>query len=184
MITEEIIQGCIKNDRKCQRTLYDFCYPIMMRVCKRYVTNEEDASDALNQSFVKVIKNLGNLKNIDTIHAWVKQIAVNTSIDKYREQKKYNERNKFTIDNEYSNAQNEHFNHNYSDSAMHCDDIFKLIQKLPDVTREVLNLVSIDGYSHKEVAEQLQMSEESSRWHLHRARKMMAEMLKQINQHV
>jgi RNA polymerase sigma-70 factor (ECF subfamily) len=60
-------------------------------------------------------------------------------------------------------------------------EIFKLIQELPDTTREVLNLFAIDGFSHREVAEMLNLSEENSRWHLHKARKLMTEKLLQLN---
>jgi RNA polymerase sigma-70 factor (ECF subfamily) len=64
---------------------------------------------------------------------------------------------------------------------MNCKEIYKLIQELPDVTREILNLVTIDGYSHKEVATMLHMTEEASRWHLHKARKLMTEKIKNLN---
>jgi RNA polymerase sigma-70 factor (ECF subfamily) len=60
-------------------------------------------------------------------------------------------------------------------------EIYKMIQELPDITREVLNLFAIDGYSHKEVAEKLTISEEASRWHLHKARKLMTEKLEKMN---
>lgn len=179
MITELIIQGCLQNDRKCQRQLYEFCVPIMLRVCKRYTINEDEAVESMNASFLKILKNLSGLKEITTLPAWVKQITVNTSIDFYRSKKKYNERNRFTIDNEFSTVGNNHSNHDFTESKMDSAEIFKMIQQLPDTTREVLNLFAIDGYSHKEVAEMLQISEENSRWHLHKARKLMTEKLEQ-----
>lgn len=181
MITNLIIQGCLHDDRKCQRLLYEFCFPIMMRVCKRYTINEDEAVESMNASFLKILKKLSTLKDIETLPAWVKQVTVNTSIDFYRAKKRYNERNRFTIDTEYSSVSNTHFNMDFTESRMDSSEIFKLIQQLPDTSREVLNLFAIDGFSHKEVAEMLNISEESSRWHLHRARKMMTEKLEQIN---
>jgi len=153
----------------------------MMRVCKRYTINEDEAVESMNASFLKIIKKLDTLKDLDTLPAWVKQITVNTSIDFYRAKKRYTERNRFTIDTEYSNVQNTHFNIDFTESRMDSSEIFKLINQLPDTTREVLNLFSIDGFSHREVAGMLKISEESSRWHLHRARKLMTEKLEKIH---
>lgn len=181
MVTTQIIQGCLENDRKCQRLLYEYCFPIMMKVCSRYTINEDEAVESMNASFLKVLKNLTGLKDIDSIGGWVKQIAVNTSIDYYRSKKKYTERNKLTIDNEYSTAEHTHFNLDFTESKMDSREIFKMIQDLPDTTREVLNLFAIDGFSHKEVSSQLNISEEASRWHLHKARKLMTEKLEKMN---
>lgn len=181
MINEQVIAGCLQNDRKSQRLFYEYCFPIMMKVCKRYTINEDEAVEAMNASFLKILKNLSGLREIQTLPAWVKQVTVNTSIDFYRSKKKYNERNRFTIDTEYSNVQNTHFNFDFTESKMDSGQIFKMIQDLPDTTREVLNLFAIDGYSHKEVAGMLQISEEASRWHLHRARKLMAQKLEEQN---
>ncbi len=181
MVTTQIIQGCLENDRKCQRLLYEYCFPIMMKVCSRYTINEDEAVESMNASFLKVLKNLTGLKDIESIGGWVKQIAVNTSIDYYRSKKKYTERNKLTIDNEYSTAEHTHFNLDFTESKMDSREIFKMIQDLPDTTREVLNLFAIDGFSHKEVSSQLNISEEASRWHLHKARKLMTEKLEKMN---
>lgn len=177
MIEENIIQGCLRNDRKCQRQLYEFCFPIMMRVCKRYVTNEEDAIESVNQSFLKILQGLPGLRDFNTLPGWVKQISVNTSIDFYRSQKRYTDRNRFTIDTEYSSAQQMHSGLDFTESRMDSKEIFRMISLLPDTTREVLNLFAIDGYSHREISEMLQISEENSRWHLHKARKLLAEKL-------
>ena len=67
---------------------------------------------------------------------------------------------------------------------MDTNQIFNLIKELPETSREVLNLYAIDGYSHKEVAEMLQITEEASRWHLHKARKLMAEKLEKTNEFI
>jgi RNA polymerase sigma factor (sigma-70 family) len=181
LLTEEIIQGCLANDRKSQRMLYEYCYPIMMRICKRYTINEDEAVESMNTSFMKILKKLDTVKDMDSLHGWIKQITVNTSIDFYRAKKRHTERTRLTVDNEYSNIENTHFNFDFIESKMDSAEIFKLIQELPDTTRQVLNLFAIDGYSHKEVAEMLNISEENSRWHLHKARKLMTEKIGQLN---
>jgi RNA polymerase sigma factor (sigma-70 family) len=181
LIDQTIISGCIQNDRKCQRLLYEFCFPIMMKVCKRYILNEEDAVETLNQSFLKIINGLTSLRDVNTLPGWVKQIAVNTSIDFYRSNKRYTERNRFTIDTEYSSVQHTQGNADHTESKMDSKEIFRLIATLPDTTREVLNLFALDGYSHREISEMLGISEENSRWHLHKGRKLMAEKMN-VNQ--
>lgn len=181
IITEEIIQGCIQQDRKCQRALYEYCYPILLKVCARYASNTDDVIDMTNTCFMKVIKNLHTLADLKTLGGWVKQIAVNTSIDMYRSSKKYRERNRFTIDTEYSAAANTHVGSDYTESRMDSHLIFQVIRDLPDTTREVLNLYAIEGYSHREIATTLNISEEASRWHLHKARNVVAEKLKALN---
>ncbi len=156
---------------------------MMMRICKRYTDNEDEAVESMNASFLKILKKLDTLKDIDTIHGWIKQVTVNTSIDFYRSKKRYLDKTRLTIDNEYSTVGNNLVNVDFTESRMDSAHIFTLIQQLPQTTREVLNLFAIDGYSHKEVAEMLQISEESSRWHLHRARKLMADKLEKTNEY-
>lgn len=180
MITPEIIQGCLQNDRRSQRVLYEFCFPIMMKVCSRYTHHEEEAIESMNASFLKILQHLPTLKEVERLPGWVKQISVNTAIDYYRSKKKYQERNRFTIDNEYSADAYTHASLDFTESKMDSREIFKMIQSLPDTTREVLNLFAIDGYSHKEIGEMLNLSEEASRWHLHKARKLMAVKIEQL----
>jgi RNA polymerase sigma factor (sigma-70 family) len=183
LITQLIIQGCLNNDRRCQRILYEECYPLMIKISKRYCTNEEDAVDTLNTSFIKILKGLAELRNIETIYGWVKQITVRTSIDNFRAKKIYNERNTFNLDNEFSNASNTYASDLFSDSKLAVNEIFVLINELPNTSKEVLNLVTIDGYSHRETAEMLGISEENSRWHLNKARKILSEKIKNLNKY-
>lgn len=181
MIQEIVIQGCLRNDRKSQRLLYEFCVPIMLRVCKRYTINEDEAVESMNASFLKILQKLGTLRDLNTLPSWVKQIAVNTSIDFYRSKKKHSEQHRLTVDNEYSSVEHTHFNIDFTESNMNCKEIYKLINELPDTTRQVLNLFAIDGFSHKEVGEMLLITEGNSRWHLHNARKLMIEKMTTLN---
>lgn len=181
VITEPIIAACLRNDRKAQRDLYAYCYPIMLKVCSRYAGTTDDIVEMTNTCFIKIIKNLHTLSDINTLGGWVKQIAVNASIDMYRSGKKYRDRNRFTIDTEYSAAANTHVGFDYTESKMDSHLIFQVIRELPDTTREVLNLFAIEGYSHREIAQTLHISEEASRWHLHKARNVVAERLKKLN---
>lgn len=181
MITEQIIHGCLQNDRKSQRILYENCFAVMMKVCRRYISNDEEVVECMNTSFMKVLKNLSGLKDEKSLFGWVKQITVNTAIDFYRNKKKYTDVNKLTIDTEYSNVEQTHHNIDFTESHMDSKEIYKLIQELPEVTRQVLNLFAIDGFNHREVGNMLGLTEEASRWHLHKARKMMTIKLEKLN---
>ncbi|MEZ5047583.1 MAG: RNA polymerase sigma factor [Chitinophagaceae bacterium] len=181
MITELLIENCMNNDRKAQRALYEWCFPILIRVCKRYSINEEDAIDTMNTCFLKILKNLHTINDINTLPGWVKRIAVNTSIDAFRKNKSYQERTKFTIDTEYSAVMQSFYVNSQAESQLDRNKIFELINILPDVTKQVLNLFAIDGYSHKEIADMLTISEEASRWHLFKARKILTEKIQHLN---
>lgn len=181
MITEQIIQGCLKNDRKSQRMMYEVCYNVMSKVCKRYIDNDDEVNECMNIAFMKILKNLSALKNEKTFFGWVKQISINTAIDYFRSKKKYTEMNTLSIDREYSHVKQTYQQTDFTESNIDSKEIFKLIQQLPDLTRQVLNLFAIDGYTHKEVGTMLGLSEEASRWHLHKARKIMTEKLNLLN---
>lgn len=181
MISNLIIQGCLKNDRKCQRMLFEFCFPIMMKVCSRYTINEDEAHESMNASFLKVLDKLHTLRSHEALPAWVKQVSVRTALDFYRTKKAYAEKTKLTVDTEYSTVEATHFDEDFTESRLDSHEIIKLIRELPHTTREVLNLVAFDGYTHQEVANALNISEGASRWHLHRARKLMSEKLIEHN---
>lgn len=152
-----------------------------MKVSARYTINEDEAVESMNASFLKILKNLHSLHDLESIGGWVKQIAVRTAIDFYRSKKKYTEHTKLSIDNEHSTAHYTFFNDDFTESNMNSKVIIQKIQELPGTTREVLNLFAIDGFNHKEIAASLDISEEASRWHLHKARKLMTEKLEQLN---
>lgn len=181
MNTEEIIKGCLENDRKSQRILYESCFNVMMKVSRRYHQSEDDIMECMNTTFLKVLKNLNKLNDPNLIFGWVKQIAINTAIDITRQRMKHYDKNKYTLDNDYSAAKNTYQINDFTENSIDNKEIFKMIQSLPDLTRQVLNLFAIDGFSHKEISNTLGLSEEASRWHLHKARKLMTEKLELLN---
>lgn len=153
----------------------------MMRISKRYCLNDEDAKDTLNTSFVKIIKNLTALQSETAFFSWVKQITVRTAIDNFRKKKLYNDRNKFSIDNDLTNYNDTYASEDFTEQKLAAIEIFILINQLPDVTKAVLNIVAIDGFSHREAAQFLNISEENSRRHLSKARTILSEKIKQTN---
>ncbi len=178
-ITPEIIKSCIRDDRKAINLLYEYCFRILMPVCFRYNNNEEDARSAYNVGFIKILKGLPKLDENANFNAWSRRIMVNSLIDEYRKNKKYNER----IQKSDSESELDYYSagtENEAESNMGLENIMELVKELPEMTGCVFNLYVIDGYSHKEIAEQLEMSEGTSKWHLSTARKMLREKLERL----
>lgn len=178
-ITPEILKSCIRDDRKAINLLYEYGFRILMPICFRYNKNEEDARAAYNTGFLKILKGLPKLDENANFNAWSRRIMTNSLIDEYRKNKKYNER----IQKSDSDTELDYYSKgvtNEADSNMGMENIMFLIKELPSATACVFNLYVIDGFSHKEVAEKLNMSEGTSKWHLSTARKMLREKLERL----
>jgi RNA polymerase sigma factor (sigma-70 family) len=181
VISQQLIQGCLANDRRSQRELYELLYPILIRVGKRYTHNEEDAIEIVTNSYMKVIKNLQDVNDKMIVEAWVRRIGINTAIDYYRSKKKYRENIKLNAEYSYNAIENLHVDFNSVDKDLDAQHIYKFLQELPPITKEAINLFAIDGYSHTEISDMLEISQEMSRWHVHKARKLLSEKLEQYN---
>ena len=175
-ITSEIIKACIRDDRKAINHLYEYGFKILMPVCFRYNKNEEDARSSFNLGFLKILNGLPKLDENANFNAWARRIMVNCLIDEYRKNKRYTDKivksdSETTLDYFSTGTENE------AESNMGVDDIMQLVQELPATTSVVFNLYVIEGYAHKEIAEQLDMSEGTSKWHLSTARKLLRKKL-------
>jgi RNA polymerase sigma factor (sigma-70 family) len=178
-----LIQACKDGDPRSQRLLYEQCFPVIMKVASRYMQNQDDAQDIVNRSFLKVLNHLHNLQDQNAFFGWVKQIAVRTAIDVLRSNKNYLQNNKLYLDNdngEYIYASELASN---MPDGFDTKEIFNLIQNLPSIMREVVNLVMIDGYSHNDAAEQLGITEKNSRQYLSRGRKILQEKWLQMHKY-
>lgn len=178
-ITPALIKACSKDDRKAINILYEYCFHLLMPVCFRYNINEEDARAAYNTGFIKILKGLDRLDGTVNYDAWFKRIMVNSLIDDYRKNKKYITRISRSDDEReldyYSTGTS-----NDAESNLGCENIMALVNTLPETTARVFNLYVIDGYSHKEIGEMLDMSDGTSKWHLSTARKMLREKLDKL----
>jgi RNA polymerase sigma factor (sigma-70 family) len=173
-IQPQLIAQCIKHDRKAEYELYKLSYSYLMSICMRYSRDKDSASEALNMGYMKILKNLETYNPAIPFKAWIRRIMVNTLIDEYRKNKR--EREKVTYVEEYFESAN------FSDvndalSKINCKQIFAEINKLPEATKKVFNLFIIDGYSHKEVADMLGISEGTSKWHLNAARQKLKDYI-------
>ena len=180
-ISTEIIKLCIKDDRKAINQMYAFCFQLLMPVCFRYNKNEEDARAALNTGFLKILKGLPKLDEKANFKAWARRLMVNSLIDEYRKNKKYNEK----IMKSDKESELDYYSKgtaNDAESNLGVDNIMQLIKELPEITACVFNLFVIEGYSHKEIGEKLSMSDGTSKWHLSTARKQLREKLEKLDE--
>ncbi len=167
---KDFISACIRKERWAQKQLYETHYSQMMGVCLRYSNNKEDALDILHEGFIKVFKNIAKYQPGTSLSAWIRRIMVNTSIDYYR---KSIRRRTEDIEQAY------HVSSNDADVVSQCTEkeILAAVQTLSPAYRTVFNLYVIEGYSHKEIADQLDITESTSRSNLVKARIKLKEIL-------
>ena len=179
-VNPKILQAAMKDDRKAVEELYEYCFHLLMPICYRYYRNEEDARASLNIGFVKIHKSIKDIKGKEeNFNAWSRRIMNNTLIDEYRKRKKHNER--------YTSMEHEReleyfADNNDNDALSNMGEavILRLIKELPTVTAQVFNMYVIDGYSHKEIGDALDMAEGTSKWHLSSAKKALREKIRDL----
>jgi len=171
MDEKQLIKGCINNDRKAQQALYDKYSRRMMAVCLRYVKDTEDARDLLQEGFVKLFMNIHTYTGDGLFDGWVRKIFVNCALERLRHQDVL--RNAEDIDNtDYADIPDES-----TVSQLSADEIMTYVRSLPDGFRTVFNMFAIEGYSHKEIGEKLNITESTSRSQYMRARKLLQKMI-------
>ena len=160
---KEFIDACVRNERWAQKRLYEEHYSQMMGVCLRYARNEHDALDILQEGFIKVFRNITKYQPGTTLVAWIRRIMVNTAIDYYR---KNIRRRTEDLDTAYELKSMD------ADAISQCSEkeILEAVQQLTPAYRVVFNLYVIEGYSHKEIAELMEITESTSRSNLVKSR--------------
>ncbi len=172
MIDEaDLIEGCRKNERKMQYELYRRYAPKMYGVCLRYAGSAEEAEDILQEGFIKVFKKLDSYRGEGSFEGWIRRIFVNTSIEHFR-RKNYlqpiTEREETTVEGKYLSV---------LDSLAE-KDIISLVQQLSPGYRTVFNMYVVEGFTHKEIANALGISEGTSKSQLSRAKQILQELVK------
>lgn len=168
---KSLVEACKQEDKQAMKRLYDTYSNTMYAICLRYMGSTEDAKDALQEGFIKVYKNISKFSFTGSFEGWMKRIFVNTSIEQIR-------RRKLHLD---VNAPNPQIHAKYSTvqvSQIDANKILDLVQDLPSGYRTVFNMYCVDGYSHKEIAAELGVSESTSKSQLFKARKMLQDWLK------
>ncbi len=162
----ELIKGCTKGDRAVQKALYDLYCRKMIVLCQRYAKTTLEAEDILQEGFIKVFASIKNFRSESSLSTWITRIMINTALNHQR-QKLYLHP---MVEVEKTNLVE---NEEISLSGFHFSELIKLIQSLPDGCRVIFNLFAIEGYSHKEIAELLGISEGTSKSQYNRAKSLL-----------
>ena len=168
----KLIKGCKNNERAAQEGLYKLFYDDMLRLCYRYLKSDELSKDALNAGFLKVFQHIDTFdEKKGELGGWIRTIIIRTCIDLGRKEIK------FSKEIDVLEEAEDIFIPPTVLNKLYAEDLLKCIRVLPDATRLVFNLSVIEGYSHGEISEQLNIKESTSRWHLSEGKKMLRGML-------
>tara|TARA_R110002050_G_scaffold109799_2_gene221491 strand:- start:10336 stop:10905 length:570 start_codon:yes stop_codon:yes gene_type:complete len=169
-VKKDLLQRCVQGEEKAYYELYKLCFSDLMSVCARYYRNKEEAAPVLNQAFLKITQNLNKYKAEVPWDRWIKRIMINTIINAYKSQRKTKE---VFVPTSLDSGSKEfdHYSYNEIMEQIDVDHIKHLIHSLPLAQKEVFNLFVIDGYTHKEIAEMVEIPLGTSKWLLAEARK-------------
>ena len=171
MTDEQIVDGCIKKNALAQKFLYDKFSRKMMGVCLRYAESEQEAEDILQNGFITVFGSLESFKGSGSFEGWIRKIMVNTALTNIRKNKKFKQN--IALDNvEFMIPSSNHMGSDFD-----ARDLLKIIQTLPTGSRTVFNLYAIEGYSHSEIGEMLNISEGTSKSQYSRARAYLQKVI-------
>jgi len=177
---QEIIAGCKKQNRTSQEYLYKQYYSILLKVCARYAKNMSDAEQLLNDGFLKIFNGIEKYSNTGSFGGWMKKIMVNTCLD-YLRSNCLKEEISIHVNAVQADQADIAVNNDMMET-IEFKELLKMIQGLPAMTRTVFNLSVFEGFSHKEIAGQLTISESTSSWHLHQARHLLQKKIKLTDQ--
>ena len=170
MSEDLLIAGCLQENPISQRELYNRYSPKMLAVCYRFAASREDAEDMLQEGFIKVFTQMHTFQNKGAFEGWIRRIVVHTCINLLKRNKKFNE----SVDLDYALQAQVKDN---IPSLMQAKQVVESIRLLPIGYRTVLNLYAIEGYSHKEIGEILEIGESTSRSQYTRAKALLEQVL-------
>ncbi len=171
----ELIIGCKANHRDLQKVLYERYSGKLFLICLRYMSSREEAEDVLQDGFVKVFSSMSQYTHAGSFEGWMRRIIVNTALESIRKKK---------IDFAPDDILTIKTHHVIEPDVFHTiaiKDLLKLIQELPNGCRLIFNLYVIEGYTHREIAEKLNISEGTSKSQLARARQLLQDRIKPAN---
>ena len=171
----QIVKDCIDGEKQAQHVLYKLLFPKLMSVCIRYTKSKYEAEDYLQDSFIKIFLNIKDYKGIGPIEAWARKIAVNIILKDI--QKKTPLRQSLELEEIQEPVDGKHD----AISDMGHSELLNFINCLPESKKIIFNLYVIEGYSHKEIAQLLKISEGTSKSQLSRAKEMLAMIHKKQN---
>ena len=169
----EIVEGCVRNERKSQELLYREHFDTMMRMCMRYTNDRDKAMEIVNVGFLKVFQKIHTFQFKGSLEGWIRRLVFHCLSDYYRKNSKYlqfmvfEERDQSSLEKAHSN--------------LYAEDILKMVNTLPPATQEVFRLYAIEGFTHLEISKNVGISVGTSKWHLSNARKILKKLIDENN---
>lgn len=168
-----LVEKCIKGEQLAQRELFEKYARKMLGVCLRYMKSKQQAEDVLQDGFIKVFSKLDMYKG-GSLEGWIRKIMINTSLDRIRKEKKrQGDVNMEAVDFKLEN-------NSFILEELQAKDLLTLINAMPTGYKTVFNLFAIDGFSHKEIAEQMNISENTSKSQYSRAKAYLQNKMKEL----
>lgn len=171
MTIKKLILKCQKKDLKAQKALYELYSAKLFSLSLKYSKNYAEAQDNLQDAFIKIYENIHQYKHKGSFEGWMKRITINTALKRYRNQKV------FSLNYEENIIQPEN---DFDDHGISLQLLLKCIQQLPNRYRMVFNLYVLDGHSHREIAEMMEISEGTSKSNLARGRQILRDKINSI----
>ncbi len=169
-VLNSIIKDCQNGIRNAQEQLYRQFYGFAMAIAMRYARDEHEAADIMSHAFVKMFRSISSFDSRKgNFHGWLKRIIINEALDLIKKESRFN-----TI--ELENATEPNINNEIIDKT-DAAALMHLIRQLPPATHAVFVLFAIEGFTHKEIADNLGIKEGTSKWHLSEARKILQQKL-------
>jgi len=169
---QQILSGCIKGKPSAQRELFEKYSRLLLGICIRYDGSVEEAEDILQEGFVKIFLNIKRFKGEGSLMAWMRRIMINTAITHYHRVLKHRYHDDVEEIRETSID-----NHTWEESDFTAEELQNVINAMPEGYRMVFNLYAIEGYKHREIAELLEIDENTSKSQYSRARRWLQERL-------
>jgi RNA polymerase sigma factor (sigma-70 family) len=178
LVDDAIIEGCASGKRSAQNALYRKYAAIMLAVCLRYAQNHDEAEDILQEAFLKIFQNINSYRKEGSFEGWMKRIMINHALNYYRKSRKLPFLEDIGSINETEIMEKE------DQPAMHApvsaEKLTALIQSLPPGYRMVFNMYVFEEFSHKEISAELNISENTSKTQLLKARRMLRKKLTEL----
>ncbi|MFT6815592.1 MAG: RNA polymerase sigma factor (sigma-70 family) [Sphingobacteriales bacterium] len=170
---KELIKGCVEQNALCQKQVYDLYAGKMLGVCLRYAKNREEAEDIFQEAFIKIFQKIDTFRGEAKLSTWMRSVMVNTALKHLRSNRmKY----EFTTENEIEIAVDPVIP-DEAKSLISEEALLEIIGTLPEGYRVVFNMYNLEGFTHKEIAAHLEISENTSKSQLSRARKLLQKLV-------
>lgn len=173
---QELIQGCIRNERAAQEKLYHMFYARMMGVVRRYIDDEMQAEEVLNNGFLRAFQKVEQYTFQGSFEGWLRKIVFHAVSDYVKQNVRYNDKIMLVEKDQYV--------HKDHADRLYYNQLMEFVQGLPEATRTVFNMYVMEGFSHKEIGKMLGISEGTSKWHLSEGRRILKDKIERLQLHI